>query len=242
MSFKRLRSEKFSQEVANQIKKSIFDRTYETGDKLPSESDMAGMFGVSNVTVRQAIRVLENSGILYTKQGVDGGIFVAEADASAVSSYLSDMLKLKRVTQSDLTMSRLIFEPDIASQVAQVWRDDDLEEAYLNIKQARIAFKKNDLSNTRLLNLGFHRLICSITRNPVIIFTLNSVIDVLEENVLNINLGEEFVLNEIEEHEIIIEKIKQRQIKASRDQMRRHIQKVQEKLETAYASLTREDV
>ena len=72
--FKPLRSEKFAQEVANQIKASIFDGTYNLGDKLPSENDLAGMFGVSKVTIRQAVRILESSGILYTRQGIDGGI------------------------------------------------------------------------------------------------------------------------------------------------------------------------
>ena len=137
--FKRLRSEKFSQEIANQIKKSIFDQTFVSGDKLPSENDMAELFGVSSATVRQAIRILESSGLLFTKQGVDGGIFVAEADPAAVSSYLSDMLKLKRVSQSDLTMTRMIFEPDVAALVATVWQDGDLNDMYDNIQQARKA-------------------------------------------------------------------------------------------------------
>ena len=199
------------------------------------------MFGVSNVTVRQAVRVLENSGILYTKQGVDGGIFVDEADATSVSSYLSDMLKLKRVTQSDLTMARSIFEPDIASMVARVWRDEDLKEAYLNIERAGMVFKKGDLSNTRMLNLAFHRLICAITRNPVIIFTLNSVIDVLEENVLTINLDKDFVLREIEAHAAIIEQIEKRNLENSREEMRKHINEVHQKLEAAHKSLTLEE-
>lgn len=238
--FKRLRSEKFSQEVAGHIKESIFAGTYMSGDKLPSESDMAEMFGVSKVTVRQAIRILESSGILFTKQGVDGGIFVAEADTTAVSSYLSDMLRLKRVNQSDLTMTRMIFEPDVASLVARVWQYKDLEEIYENIQQAKKALHKGNLECSRLLNLSFHRFIYALTRNPVIIFTLNSVIDVLEENVLKIKLDKSFVGDEIVAHESIIEKISLREPKKSRDEMQKHIKKIHEKLENAHNSLTPE--
>ena len=240
--FKRLRSEKFSQEVANQIKESIFDETYASGDKLPNESEMAAMFGVSNVTVRQAIRILESSGILYTKQGIEGGIFVAEADTTAVSSYLSDMLKLKRVNQSDLTMTRMIFEPDVAALVARVWQDKDLDEIYENLQQAKIALNRGDLKSSRLFNLSFHRFIYALTRNPVIIFTLNSVIDVLEENVLKIKLGKDFVYDEIIAHEAIIEKISLREPEKSRNEMHRHIKKVHEKLENAHRSLTAQEL
>lgn len=235
--FKRLRSEKFSQEIANQIKESIFKGTYRSGDKLPSENEMAAMFGVSNVTVRQAVRVLENSGILFTRQGVEGGIFVAEADTGAVSSYLSDMLKLKRVTQSDLTMTRLIFEPDIAALVARVWEADELDVTRTNIDQARAAFERGDLDNARMHNLTFHRLVCAITKNPVIIFSLNSVIDVLEENVLTLKLDETFVANEILAHEVIIEKLHAREFEACREIMRRHIREVHERLEADHQRL-----
>ena len=240
--FKPLRSEKFSQEVAKQIKKRIFDGTYVSGDKLPSENEMAAMFGVSNVTVRQAIRILESSGLLYTKQGIDGGIFIAEADTTAVSSYLSDMLKLKRVTQSDLTMTRMIFEPDVASLVARIWQGNDLEEIYENIQQAKDALGRGDLENSRLFNLSFHRFIYSLTRNPVIIFTLNSVIDVLEENVLNIKLDRDFVYDEIVAHEAIVKKITLRNPEESRGEMHKHIKKVHEKLETAYQSIMSTDL
>jgi GntR family transcriptional repressor for pyruvate dehydrogenase complex len=232
--FKPLRSEKFAQEVANQIKASIFDGIYVSGDKLPTENDMAGMFGVSKVTIRQAVRILESSGILFTRQGIDGGIFVAEADATAVSSYLSDMLKLKRVKQSDLTMTRLIFEPDISAMVARVWQSEDLKEIYANIQQANMALSTGDLGSVRMLNLTYHRLICALTRNPVIIFSLNSVLDVLEENVFKVKLDREFVHKEIIEHEVIIEKIKKRNPEESRREMHKHIRCVHEKLETAH--------
>jgi len=225
--FKPFRSEKFSQEVANQIKESIFNGTYVSGDKLPSESDMARQFEVSKVTVRQAIRVLENSGIVYTKQGVDGGIFVAEADTMSVSSYLSDMLKLKRVTMSDLTMARIIFEPEIAHRVAKVWEDKDLEDAEKNIKDK---FRKS-----RILNLKFHRFVCNITKNPVVIFALNSVIDVLEENVLKTELDRDFIHNEIVAHRIILEKIRARKREEAHDEMREHIKIVHQKLEEIYS-------
>jgi len=235
--FKRLRSEKYSQEIANQIKKSIFDRTYAPGDKLPSESDMAQLFGVSNVTVRQAIRILESSGLLFTKQGIEGGIFVAEADPAAVSSYLSDMLKLKRVSQGDLTMTRMIFEPDVAALVATVWQDGDLKDMHDNIQQARKALEKGDLDACRLFNLAFHRFIYALTRNPVIMFTLNSVIDVLEENVLNIKLDPDFVCDEVHAHQAIYEKIIARRPAESREEMHRHIKKVHEKLEAMHDAL-----
>ena len=73
--FKPLRTEKFSGEIANQIKESIFNGTYNPGDRLPSESEFARMFGGSNVTVRQAMPTEKKdkilSAIFGSKAGVD---------------------------------------------------------------------------------------------------------------------------------------------------------------------------
>lgn len=232
--FKPLRNEKFSQEVASRIKESIFDETFTPGDKLPSESKMAQAFGVSNVTVRQAIRVLESSGILYTKQGVDGGIFVAEADTTAISSYLSDMLRLKRVTMSDLTMARVIFEPEIAYHASESWKDGDLEEAEKNIKAAEDALTQKEPFNARMLNLQFHQLICNITKNPVVSFAIHSVIDVLEENAMKSKSDSDFTAAVIASHKAIVEKIRERKKEEARDEMKRHIEDVHVRLGELY--------
>ena len=229
--FEPIKSQKYSDTIANKIKESIFDGYYSSGDRLPSENKMAEKFGVSNVTIRQAIRILEYSGIIYTKQGADGGIFVAEADTKSVSSYFSDMLKLKRATQSDLYMARLIFEPDVAHMVALVWRDGDLEEAEKSIRRAREAFQKNDFFNARVYSISFHRLIAAITRNPVIIFTLNSVIDVLQENIVKVKFGRDFILKTIDSHEIVLGKIAARKADEARDTMRMDIKLVYDKVD-----------
>ena len=232
-AFKKVKNEKFAQEVANQIKQSIFDGTYSAGDRLPNESEMAQLFGVSRMSVRQAIRVLENTGMVHTRQGAEGGIFVSEADTLAVSTYLSDMLKLKRVTNGDLTMARLIFEPYIAHRVAALWQGDDLEGLEENLRQAVIKMDQNELETARLLNLTFHRLICSLTQNPVINFTLNSVIDVLEENILKIKLDPGFVRQEIVSHSNILEAIRARNGEEARDLMHEHVETVHKGLAAA---------
>ncbi len=228
--FEPLRSGKYAAEVAGQIKKTIFRGTYGPGDKLPSEGELAKSFEVSTVSIRQAIRVLESAGLVYTKRGAEGGVFVAEANTMAVSTYLSDMLHLKRVTLGDLTMARLIFEPEIARRVAEKWKDEELTELEENIGMVEHALGAGELKEARTHNLCFHRIMSSLTKNPVVIFTMNSVMDVLTENVRETDLEDHFVRDELAAHKVILEYIRARDGDTACDQMRVHIRIVHDRL------------
>ena len=61
--------QKASHQVLAQLKAGINDGTFPVGEKLPSENVLADAFGVSRVPVREALGVLEVSGIISSRQG-----------------------------------------------------------------------------------------------------------------------------------------------------------------------------
>lgn len=63
--------------VYNQLFQMILEGTYQQGDKLPGENQLAEMVGVSRMTLRQAINILCEDGIIERKQGI--GNFVKKA-------------------------------------------------------------------------------------------------------------------------------------------------------------------
>lgn len=63
--------------VYNQLLQMILDGTYQQGDKLPGETQLAGMVGVSRMTLRQAINLLCEDGIIESRKG--SGNFVKRA-------------------------------------------------------------------------------------------------------------------------------------------------------------------
>lgn len=61
--------------IHDQIKKDIDDAVWEIGERLPSERDLAETFKVSRMTLRQAITLLVEEGVLERRVG--SGTFVA---------------------------------------------------------------------------------------------------------------------------------------------------------------------
>lgn len=62
-------------QIHDQIKANIENNTYKIGDRLPSERELSKQFGVSRMTLRQAIQTLADEGILERKIG--SGTYVA---------------------------------------------------------------------------------------------------------------------------------------------------------------------
>src|SRR5256886_16872736 len=90
-----------SGEIVSQIERAIFSAQVSPGDRLQSERELAEQFGVSRITVRDALRVLEARGLIRVKVGATGGAFVADANTDRVAEPLSTRIRLKRRTPPD---------------------------------------------------------------------------------------------------------------------------------------------
>jgi GntR family transcriptional regulator len=64
-------------QVAAWLRQRIFAGDLRQGDKLPSESDLTGMAGISRETVQRAVRLLQGEGLVETRRGK--GTFVSAA-------------------------------------------------------------------------------------------------------------------------------------------------------------------
>jgi DNA-binding FadR family transcriptional regulator len=79
VAFARLSGRRKAEAVARQITQAIAIGLLPAGTRLPSEAALAASLGVSNVTVRQALEILRQQGLLETRRGRGGGSFVREA-------------------------------------------------------------------------------------------------------------------------------------------------------------------
>ncbi|MGH8963867.1 MAG: FadR/GntR family transcriptional regulator, partial [Actinomycetes bacterium] len=79
VAWKQVRTTRASEDVAAQVKQAFF-AGMRPGDWLGTETELAERFGVSRITVRDAIRSLEAQGIVEVKVGARGGLRIAAGD------------------------------------------------------------------------------------------------------------------------------------------------------------------
>lgn len=91
-----------SEEIALQIEVAIINGHILTGDKLPSERDLQARFGTGRGAVREALRTLEQKGLVEIKKGAQGGAFAKQVDVANVSESLALFLKQNNVDPKNL--------------------------------------------------------------------------------------------------------------------------------------------
>jgi GntR family transcriptional repressor for pyruvate dehydrogenase complex len=234
-NFEPISYKKLSEVIEQHIMDLILKGEIEPGDRLPSEGEIGNQFGVSLVTVREALKGLETYGLIEKKKGRGGGIFASRPSSDAVKISLFHFLNQKHFSSADLSELRMIMEP-AASRIAaaRMW-DDKLAELRANIDQcealvraAEADFSEHDFFELEKGNIAFHRLIGEATGNPVLILTIEYVLDFLfnfKRVMLAPNL--EFSQAVVRDHGLIFSTLKERDGEAAERAMIVHVRYVE---------------
>lgn len=114
-----------SEEVARLISDAIRSGDFPVGSRLPSERRLAEKMEVSRPTVREAVRILVEQGVLAVKPGSGGGIFVASEDVPF--DIIVDMPQMRPGEIDDALEMRRLILPWVVQIASRYAGDDDFE-------------------------------------------------------------------------------------------------------------------
>ena len=181
VEFSRIRNLRAFEEIADQIRKELSDRRLRAGDRLPPERALAEQFGVSRNTLREALRSLENAGLLRLQKGATGGAFVRESTGDAIVTGLRDMFHLGAILPEHLTEARVLIESIAVRAACERATAEDIAALNANIASAERAIRgKIDFYDQAAIHLEFHRIIARATKNPVMVIVMEALIDVMQ--------------------------------------------------------------
>jgi DNA-binding FadR family transcriptional regulator len=149
-------------EVAAQLQQQIALGKYKTGQQLPIEPELMKTFGVGRSTIREAIKILVNSGLLRVQQGL--GTFVEGAEG--IKEPLPQ--RLKRADFKDLEEVRQLIEIKIAEKAAANRTEGDLKEIRRWLAARGKAATGNLLEECIEADIRFHTAIAVASKNEVL--------------------------------------------------------------------------
>ncbi|MFT3989308.1 FCD domain-containing protein [Aestuariivirga sp.] len=166
MSVPPLGRRKRSDDIAELIERAISTGEFKEGDAMPSEKELAERFSVGRPSVRQALFVLQQQGLVEITSGARAR--VTAPSGKFLSGQLAGLIRRLTATghgHEHMEQARLLFEAGVAWQAARVATDEDIArlKAALDANAAALgntgAFIRTDVA--------FHYELTVITRNPV---------------------------------------------------------------------------
>jgi GntR family transcriptional repressor for pyruvate dehydrogenase complex len=175
-AYLRIQTRRALDEVVLQIRDQLARGALAPGDRLPSERELAAQFQLSRNTVREALRLLEMSGLLEFRKGVHGGAFVREAHSGAVVAGFSDLFRLGMFQPKHLKDARLLISVHVVREACKRATAEDLEELEQNLDLGEAAVARGDTAERVRLGLEFHCLLAKASANPIMVILMESLL------------------------------------------------------------------
>ena len=121
--------------IAETLKQQITEGTYRAGDKLPTEPELMKTFGVGRSSVREAVKLLVNMGVVRVQQG--SGTFVA------VPSNNDDVnIKMSTADRTELDEVRKILDIAIVEKAVARRTEKDIERMRASLEKRKVNAEK----------------------------------------------------------------------------------------------------
>jgi len=202
------KKERLPDTIASQIKTLIFSNNVEEGQKLPSERDLADQLEVSRVVVRDALRSLEQSGLIEIRPGSSGGAFVTYDLYKPFYNSIYDLFREGKLTLHHFYEVREAIEGYSIKLAEKRVTTEDLHR--LQIMNKRLIDDIADKTKLRENNMAFHLAIADISGNPLIKMMVQSLIELLNTLYPESGQSSEYIRNTYQRHEAIIQALKER--------------------------------
>jgi GntR family transcriptional repressor for pyruvate dehydrogenase complex len=221
--FSPIKQRKISEEIADQLKSTIFLGKLKPGQKLPPERELAKSLNVSRVSLREALNSLQGMGLLEIQRG--NRTFVRPITTRSVHDPLVAFCKSSPWSILQVLELRKHLEIGAASLAAE-----RASEEHVGILQKILAEMEEDFQKNRLgarADLSFHHTIVEATNNQAFVHMMTTIYDLLQEE-LRIAWGGVFKKrdsrrNLLEQHQNIYRAIRGHEPQKAAEETRLHL-------------------
>lgn len=185
MKFQKIGTKKIYIEVIEQIREMLESGELKPGDQLPPERDFAELLGISRVSLRQALTVLEILGIVEIRHGEGTFVLSNNNGFDNLSVFLS---KISNESDPlDILEARKLIEVEIAGLSAKERTEEDLRSIEEILKEMKKKIDNGE--DTLIIDLSFHLRISESTHNSVLISIMNYIGSLMRQNLWKVVKG-----------------------------------------------------
>lgn len=165
------------QDVVEQIQEAIISGHLKAGDRLPAERELKEVFQTSRSTLREALRVLEQKGLIEIKLGTGGGAVVKAITSDLVAESLDILIRSQQIPIRHLAEFRERVEEDVVKLATGRMKPTHqaMLDALLDEGRQCMARGADAVSDFLTVDKKIHLTFAKIAGNPIYIAILKTI-------------------------------------------------------------------
>jgi DNA-binding FadR family transcriptional regulator len=227
LEFEKVAPTRVFQNVVDQIQEAIFDGRLKAGDQLPPEMKLKEMFQTGRGTIREALRVLEQKGLVEIRTGAAGGAVVRAPDASKIAESLDLLVQCRTVTFDQLAQFRQEVEGAVAALAASAALKSDIERLVELLEEAR-GLLESDRVDPKLfsrIDVRIHIAVAEIVGNPLFVAVLRMVHENVLEAFERFSLSPDLLRANFRDLDALVSALKKGDADRARETARAHVKR-----------------
>ena len=208
----------------------VISGRYGEGERLPKENDLTERFRTSRGTIREAVRALEERGLIKVTHGVGAVVQPSEHWDILDADVLDITLATARSNQvlGDFLETRRILETEAVALAAERGSEEQLnniKESFNRLEEAAKAAVMNPLAEADYLrtDAAFHAAIFKATGNVVLGKMLEPLQKALQTAIRPLARPDHRIMRSLPEHERIMKTVTNRDVEGARTAMAEHL-------------------
>jgi DNA-binding FadR family transcriptional regulator len=226
--FRAAKQNRIFQDVVEQIQEAIIDGHLKVGDRLPAERELKAVLQTSRSTLREALRVLEQKGLIEIKLGMGGGAVVRAVTPDLVAESLDLLIRSQKVSLDHLAEFRERVESDVVVLATSRLTPADTRRLEALLQEARQCISRgaDAVADFLTADKNIHLYIATITGNPIYI----SILKTIHENISRyydefLIMDEPEMRENLEDLEEVVAAIKKGQTETAGEIARAHVRR-----------------
>lgn len=212
-------------DIVKKIEDKINKEFFSEGDKLPSEREMSIEFGVSRIVIREAIKVLQEKGLVMVRPGK--GAYVTKPKDDSITDTLQRIVQSYNITVEDIVDVREDLELAIIPKAVKKATEKNIQKLK-DCYQKMI--EKKFLKEFSQEDMNFHLELAEATQNKFYVVLATSFFELTERLLVDVSVYTNTVDQVLEHHKKIIESIEKGDVVLAISTMKEHIKLIRHEM------------
>jgi len=218
-----LRRQNLNEQIADVIQEMITTQQIRVGERLPPERELSKLLDVNRSTIREAIGLLQERGLVQMKAG--SGTYVIHMPPDTVGQAIKRFFVSRRCSQSDFMAVRRVLEPEIAALAASKATPEDLSHLADALGRMEASWPSGKDDTYISADVEFHYSLAVASHNDLFVGIASGI-----SALMRIWIGTTFRLAKHEDsfrfHREIYQAVVERNAQRARDAMRAHLETI----------------